>query len=329
MKKIFYLIILSLFFLNSFAIEKTINLKEGMSKVIKIDDVTKIEISKKEVISATIISEKEIIVEGKKAGETLLTVHTKSGEENYLVTVKTKNKSDKLIQIDVQILEIINSNGGDFGINWSMLLKGTANKDSYSPVSPLNLKESDPSLLAFGKFERGAINAMLDFLVKNNYAKLLAKPKLLASDGKKAEFLAGGEVPVATTDTQGRVSVEWKKYGINLEIKSEILKSNDIKTELRAEVSNLDYANAVKIGLSGGSMPAIKTRWAQTTIVLENEETIIIAGLIQDEESKVVNGVPVLSALPLIGEIFKSTSIENKKTELVIFVTPRIIGEEV
>lgn len=325
MKKYIWGFLFLLFYFSSYGIDRTINIKEGISRIIKSTDIIKVEIAKKEIISATIISDKEVIVEGKKSGESLLKIYTKSGEENYYVVVKSKSKDEKMIQIDVQILEIINSNGGDFGVNWAMLLKGTENKDL--PVSPLNLKEQDPSLLAFGKFERGAINAMLDFLVRNNYAKLLAKPKLLASDGKKAEFLAGGEIPVALTDTQGRISVDWKKYGINLEIKSEILKNNNIKSELRAEVSNLDYANAVKIGISGGVMPAIKTRWAQTTIVLESDESIIIAGLIQDEEAKVVSGVPVLSAIPLIGEIFKSTSIENKKTELVIFVTPKIIGE--
>ncbi len=326
MKKYIFIIFFTLFFFFLYGIDKKINLKEGMSKLIKSSDVTKIEIDKKEIISATILSDKEVIVEGKKSGESLLKIYTKSGEENYFIVVKSKSKSESMIQIDVQMLEIINSNGGDFGINWAMLLKGTENKDM--PVSPLNLKEQEPSLLAFGKFERGAINAMLDFLVKNNYAKLLAKPKLLACNGQKAEFLSGGEVPVVLTDTQGKISVDWKKYGINLEIKSEVLKNNNIKSELRAEVSNLDYANAIKIGLSGGVMPAIKTRWAKTTIILENDETIIIAGLIQDEEAKVVYGVPVLSAIPLIGELFKSTGIENRKTELVIFVTPKIIGEQ-
>lgn len=324
-KNILFILFVSLYF-SLYGVDKTINIKEGKSRLIKSSDILKVEVDKKEIISAIIISDKEVIVEGKKPGESLLKIYTKSGEENYYISVKSKSKTEKMIQIDVQILEIINSNGGDFGVNWAMLLKGTENKDL--PVSPLNFKEQDPALFAFGKFERGAINAMLDFLVKNNYAKLLAKPKLLASDGKKAEFLAGGEVPVVLTDTQGKISIDWKRYGINLEIKSEILKSNNIKSELRAEVSNLDYANAVKIGLSGGVMPAIKTRWAQTTIVLESDESIIIAGLIQDEEAKVVYGVPVLSAIPLIGEIFKSTGIENKKTELVIFVTPKIIGEE-
>ncbi|MCX8093215.1 MAG: type II and III secretion system protein, partial [Candidatus Goldbacteria bacterium] len=175
-------------------------------------------------------------------------------------------------------------------------------------------------------FKRGQINILIDFLVKKNYAKILAKPKLLTLNGKKAKFLAGGEVPVLTSSSLGQTNVTWKEYGVNLEMEPEITKTNNIRTRLRTEFSSLDYGNAVTIGTS--KMPAVRTRWAETTITVEPENTIIIAGLIQREELKISDGVPVFSLIPLLGELFKSTTTEEKITELVIFVTPVIVGME-
>jgi len=153
------------------------------------------------------------------------------------------------------------------------------------------------------------------------------KPKLLASNGKKASFLSGGEVPIVTVSTTGQASVSWKKYGVSLEIDPKLTKQNRIEAQIRAEVSNLDYANAVSVGTS--VVPAVKTRWAETSINVEPDNTVVIAGLIENQEMKTISGVPVLSGIPLLGELFKSVTTSDRKTELVIFVTPKISGQDI
>ncbi|MCE5300259.1 MAG: type II and III secretion system protein [Spirochaetia bacterium] len=328
MKNISIFCLLSFLLLSVFvspALCREIRVTEGTSRVLRVENVKSIEVLKKETAFATIISDDEVLVDAKKQGTAVINITTEKGVESVIVTVKKKNSGAAMIELNVQILEVCRSDTGDMGIDWPVLLGGPL-PDGGLPLSPLNLIEDTPlPLKALGAtFNRGRINLLVDFLVKKNYAKLLAKPKLLAADGESARFQSGGEVPLVTVNAQGQASVDWKKYGVMLEIKPRMEKDGMIRAEIKAEVSNLDYVNAVNFGTS--IMPAVKTRWAETKIVVEPDSTMVIAGLIENEEIKVTDGVPVLSGIPLLGELFKSTHTETKKTELVIFVTPGVAG---
>jgi pilus assembly protein CpaC len=330
MKKICVIAFAALFYCLSLrAADNELNLKKGISKILKIDNVKKVEILKEDIISATILSDKEIIIEGKQEGTSAMNIFTPGGTRTMLVNVKRAYEAAPMVEIDVQIAEIIYSDKLDYGIDWPTLITGGLPQGGL-PTTPLQAIEQNPKDLNVlnGVFKRGQINVVLKMLVQKNYAKVLAKPKLRTISGKKAEFMSGGQVPYAVSDTQGRTSVEWKDYGVRLVIEPTIDKKNSITAKLRAEASSLDYANAVSLGASGGTVPAIRTRWCDTTVSMEPGDTIIIAGLMQNDESKVTAGVPLLSEIPLLGEIFKSTHTENKKTELVIFVTPKIGMED-
>lgn len=306
---------------------REINIKEGTSRVIKAEKAREVEALNKEIVSATILSEDEIIVDGKKAGTTVININNGKTNESVVVNVKKQDKMDSMIEIDVQILEIVHNEALDYGIDWPTLIQGPPPTGGV-PLTPLNILESDPKSLKIlgGTFTRGQINILVNFLLTNNYAKILAKPKLLTSNGKKAKFLSGGEVPLVTVNTQGQASVDWKKYGVSLEINPSIDKQNNIQAEMRTEVSTLDYSNAVNLGTT--VMPALKTRWVETNVTIEPDNTMVIAGLIENEDMKITSGVPVLSGIPLLGELFKSTTSSGKKTELVIFVTPKVSGQE-
>lgn len=320
-----------LFFLSCFLEAKNeITILEGSSKILEIKNVNSLEILNKGIITGIILSDEEILLEAKRVGKTEIKIKTSEEVKWYIVSVKKRSKSEAMIEIDVQILEVINLDGSSFGIDWPTLIKaGDIPESGLIPLSPLNMVEKEtPAYNFYGSnFKRGQINILINFLVKKNYAKVLAKPKLLTLNGKKAKFLSGGEVPVLTSSTLGQTNVTWKEYGVNLEMEPTITKTNNIRVNLRTEFSNLDYGNAVTLG--SGQMPAVRTRWAETTITVEPENTIIIAGLLQSEELKIINGVPIFSLIPLLGELFKSTTIEEKQTELVIFMTPAIIGSKI
>lgn len=301
-----------------------ITVKKGLSKILKIDNVKKVEVIKEDTVSAAILSDKELIIEGKKEGMSAINVTTPSGMETILVKVRASTETQPMIEIDVQIAEITYADNLQYGIDWPTLIAGGL-PDGGLPLIPLQLIEQDPKTLNIlgGTFKRGPINAVLDALVTKNYAKILAKPKLRTISGKKAEFLSGGEIPFAVTDSQGKTTLMWKEYGVRVVMEPSLDKKNIITARLRAEASTLDYANSVKFGMDG-AIPALKTRWADTTLSMEPEDTVILAGMMQNDESKITSGVPLLSDIPLLGELFKSTTAINRKTELVIFVTPKI-----
>ena len=161
---------------------------------------------------------------------------------------------------------------------------------------------------------------------KNGDAKILAAPSILTLSGKEAFFLAGGEIPIPLADGEGGTKVEWKEYGIKLKVTPTLDKNNNITMSVSPEVSSLDWANAVLIG--GDKMPAITMRKATTNVQFINGGTLVIGGLLKREDSETVFKIPVLGDLPIIGGLFRSKEFQNGQTELLFFVTPRVIKDD-
>jgi len=230
----------------------------------------------------------------------------------------------EMIEVDVEVLEVNKSKLLKVGLDWVRLLEGVPVAGSSAPAGPASAAEAIESavhpLTKLGTFDRGQVDAFVRLMQTNNYGKLLAKPRLLCVSGAQANFLVGGELPIVSQDTQGHTSVTWKEYGIKLAIKPE-RKDVNIHTHVRAEASTIDAATAVTLP-NGTYMPGLKTRWAETDVELAPKATVIMAGLIQTEEARITNGLPVLSDLPLLGWFFRHTHTETLETELVIFLTP-------
>jgi pilus assembly protein CpaC len=297
----------------------------GESKILDVDAPKKVVLGDKSVVDVSLLSKTEVLVNAKSQGQTSLMVWTADGEVlSWEVEVQSLAMRKTMIEVDVEVLELANSDDWDLGIDWSHLATGPDGLSSPSAKSPREVLENNPGLLAFGTFSRGPIDVMVNMLVEKDKARLLAKPKLMTVSGGTASFLSGGQVPVVNQDSQGRTSTDYKNYGVGLDVQPTADEGGNVNATLRAEVSTLDPANAVHINNS--TIPALRTRWVKTTICVKKDGTIVIAGLIQEEEGKVTNGVPLLSDIPLLGELFKSTHTTFKRGELVIFVTPKVMG---
>ncbi len=287
----------------------------GESKIIPVDSPKKIAVGESNIADVKIISEKEILLNGKSAGITTLIIWKPDGSQDTTqISVVAAELEKIMVEVNVQVLEIRKNAMTDFGINWSDTMKALSVGE-----------DTIPPLFGVGNFDRlKKVEASLNLLLKNGQAKLLAKPKLLTISGSKASFLAGGEVPFVYQDSQ-RMNIEWKEYGVKLDILPVADSFGNINVDIRAEVSNIDSANGINIGST--ILPGLRTRWAKTSIYVKKGGTIVIAGLIQSEEVKRTEGVPILSEIPLIGELFKYTHSEAIDSELVIFVTPSIVGQ--
>jgi pilus assembly protein CpaC len=173
----------------------------------------------------------------------------------------------------------------------------------------------------------------------NNLLQVLAEPNLITVEGKEASFLAGGEFPFPTltsSSTGGAtspvVTVQFKKFGIQLNFTPTVTASGAINLKVSPEVSALDYSNAVT--LQGFQIPALISRRAETEVVLKDGETFAIAGLLDNRVIQTINKFPVIGDLPIIGQLFKSRSTKKSSDELLVVVTPRFVrpaaaGEEV
>jgi pilus assembly protein CpaC len=168
----------------------------------------------------------------------------------------------------------------------------------------------------------GKIRAALDILKENKLAKILAEPTLVAVSGQQADFMAGGEFPVPVPQKDS-ITIEFKKFGVGLGFKPEVLKNGRIRMNVTPEVSEMDFSIAVVV--QNYTVPGLKTRKATTQIELNDGETFAIAGLFRDDISHVVGKIPLLGDIPILGALFRSTEFKNNQTELVIVVTPEVV----
>ncbi len=173
-------------------------------------------------------------------------------------------------------------------------------------------------------FPLSNLNFTLDALEQKGLSRTLAQPNLIALSGETASFLAGGEFPIPTGVTQnGQISITFKEFGVSLRFTPTLLEDGLINLIVAPEVSSLDPSAGIT--LSGVSVPGLKTRRARTTLELRDGQAFAMAGLIQTDFADTVNAVPLLSKVPIIGALFRSTSFNRKETELVMIVTPRIV----
>ncbi|MBS1827391.1 MAG: pilus assembly protein N-terminal domain-containing protein [Acidobacteria bacterium] len=174
------------------------------------------------------------------------------------------------------------------------------------------------------------IGATIRALQGRNMLQVLAEPNLIAIEGKEASFLAGGEFPFPTltaTTTGGAVApvvtVQFKKFGIQLGFTPTMTNSGAIHLKVQPEVSSLDFSNAVT--LQGFLIPAVSVRRADTEVVLKDGESFAIAGLIDNRVTQVLNRVPGIGDIPIVGNLFRSRSLKKTQDELLVVITPRFV----
>jgi pilus assembly protein CpaC len=224
--------------------------------------------------------------------------------------------AEQLVEISIEITEINNNKAKEYGIKW-------VDEISTGELFVTNGEGNTvyPSLVEFNDWVRYTpLSAKLKLLQESGSAQVLSNPKLLTKSGTKARFLVGGEFPIAVSGVSGG-NVEWKEYGIITEIIPKILADDKIDLIIETELSRLDWANAVQ------GLPNIAKRQARSSVVLKNQQTIVIAGLIENYKDKTTSGVPILSDIPLLGTLFKNTKVKDNKTNVLIFVTPKIIEQ--
>lgn len=170
------------------------------------------------------------------------------------------------------------------------------------------------------------LGALISDLQQKNVLQILAAPNLLALDGQKASFLAGGEFPFPVVQggvNVGAVTIQFRPFGVQLNFTGYIEPNNVVRLAIDPEVSTLDFTNALTI--SGFTIPAISTRRADTEIELRDGQSFGIAGLLDQRMQAELSKIPGISEIPILGQLFHSHQINPTRTELLVLVTPYIV----
>jgi pilus assembly protein CpaC len=172
------------------------------------------------------------------------------------------------------------------------------------------------------------LGTVIQALQARNLLQILAEPNLVAVNGKEASFLAGGEFPFPVVQPGAggisTVTVQFREFGVHLKFTPVIQPNGSIHLHVVPEVSTLDFADAVTV--SGTTIPAISTRKADTEFELQDGQSFVIAGLMDNRVTNVANKFPFLGDIPIIGTFFKSKNEQKSNSELMVLCTVRRIA---
>jgi type II secretory pathway component GspD/PulD (secretin) len=246
------------------------------------------------------------------------------------------NKLDvppKQVMIEVKLIEITTDKLDSLGINWDQLntmtfafAEGAAGTSSDADALPDNMGYVDMGEFPSLSRQLKGFRLILDLILENGYGNILSNTKLIAMNNHEASIHVGDIIPyVVRTYDQGetRERVEKEKVGIKLNIVPQISDSNKITVKVQPEVSNIH-------GWKGqnSDIPWVKTRKAETFVTVDNGKPIFIAGLRNEEETYNKKGIFPLSKIPLIKHLFTYTKKTTKQTDLIIQITPYIVGTD-
>ncbi|MEW5875157.1 MAG: pilus assembly protein N-terminal domain-containing protein [Candidatus Zixiibacteriota bacterium] len=321
--------------------QKRVRVIEGRSVVLNHGEkIQTVSLADDEVADVVAITSDELVVIGKKTGNTTLIVWGESLQYVTYAIQVDRNFAGQQIVLEVQIGEANRTALTELGLDWAwtntdddFIVEGDKTVGSFAgrtqtPRVPLVPNTAVSGYLRYvGDYNQ--ISAAIRALQQKGNYKLMASPRLLCLSGKDASFLAGGEipVPVAVTSTGGlqQVTIEWKEYGVRLNFTPTIIDSNLINLRVKPEVSSLDYNNAIL--LSGFSIPALLSRKADATVELTSGEALLLGGLVSAEQVKSVQKIPILGHIPLLGALFTRHESSSRENELIILVSPRVLGD--
>lgn len=168
------------------------------------------------------------------------------------------------------------------------------------------------------------IGATLRALNSRGLIQSLAEPNLIAYNNQDAGFLAGGEIPIPVVQggAAAAVSIVYKEYGVRLNFRPTIA-GDTIRLKVKPEVSTLDFPNGISFG--GFRIPALSVRRAETDVELRDGQSFAIAGLMNNLSQDVIDQVPGIAKLPIIGALFKSKATSASKNELMVLITPHLV----
>jgi TonB family protein len=242
-----------------------------------------------------------------------------------VINLTEKQKVEDLVQIDMQVTELGTTLSKAFGVDWQPT--ALVYTETLPTTQIPRQSGSFQDLFKVGDFTRTPqIIATVNALITEGKAKVLSKPRLVVISGKEATLLVGGQVPIRTTTTSGTSStttenVTFKDYGLSMSITPKIINGKMVNILLNVEISDIDGSNPSPDGL------AFLTRSAQTEIVMEDRQTIVLAGMISRRESENINRVPLLGSIPIMGALFRSKKNPSptSETEVVISITSTIV----
>lgn len=235
---------------------------------------------------------------------------TEQGNSTWLQEVSYKGVINKLrlhttnqVNVKLSVVEVTKEFTDNIGIDWGTL--GAA-----------------AGTFRFTKFDADTLTGLVHAISNDSVARVLSEPNLSVLSGETAEFLVGGEVPVVTSSNNNGVNVQYKEFGIKLNVGAKVSNNNRIRIVLGQEVSNIDKTFSSNADFS---FPTFQTRRARTTVELADGESFLLGGLISNNEREALSKVPFIGDVPILGSLFRHAETSRRRGELIVVATVNLV----
>lgn len=243
-------------------------------------------------------------------------------------------RGDHQVQLEVLFAEVSRSKLREMGLN--ILWEPPGQSYAVGVVGPRTsgLGITDPNgnvvygaapgaFQIYGGYSALGLLGVISILDEYRLSKILAQPTIVCMSGQQGEFLAGGEIPLPAASSNGTITIQFREYGVKTLFVPTVLAGNVVDMRVYVEVSEPDYANSAS--LTGLTLPAFISRKSKTHLRLSSGMTFAMAGLLNESVSFERASIPVLGKLPVIGALFRYVQHDRDETELIMFVTPRLV----
>ncbi len=286
-------------------------------------------------LGARVVGDKVVVEGGNLSEEQALRLAEVAKRYPQIVNLVSRVGFERMIAMDVKMVEIRRDQLENLGVRWSASMAGPAfgiagDLHRSGALRPGGQAEGvvgievrprlAPFVTSLGIV--GSLTSMINLLVQNGDAVMLAEPSLSCRSGGSAKFVAGGELPIPFTTGLGNASVMFKEYGVKFDVSPVASESGVIAAKIATEISAVNFDVVVK------EVPGLTKRRAETEVNLREHETLVIAGLLSEESSRSIDRLPALGDLPVLGRLFRSRAFREQQTELVVFITPRFADVE-
>lgn len=254
--------------------------------------------------------------------------------------IRMVDQPERQVMIEARIVEANTNFSRDLGVSWFLQSTDKLENEDWKNISAglggsFLIPVTNPgaggspnsggtAAISFGAFNGNFdVDLRLSALEEAGDGKIISTPRVSTLNGQKAIISQGTEIPYTTKDDNGQTEVTWKEASLALEVTPEINPDGSVMMDIFASNDVPDYENPVII--DGGAQYPISKKQARSKVLVKNGQTTVIGGIFVENESESNSGVPFLKDIPYLGHLFKSTSKNRSRRELLIFITPRII----
>jgi pilus assembly protein CpaC len=277
----------------------------------------------------------KVVIEGSGVSEEQATrIAEVAGRYPQIVNLVSRVGRERMIEMDVRMVEIRRNAMQNLGVRWAAAAQGP----SFGLIGDLHRSaafrpggaaaeaglEVRSRVMPFASALGIAtsITSMINLLVQNGDAVVLAEPRLACRSGGSARFVAGGELPIPQSSGLAGNTIQFREYGVKFDVSPVASESGVIAASIATEISAIDFDVQVQ------DVPGLLKRRAETEVNLRENETLVIAGLLTEETSRSIERVPALGELPILGPLFRSRNFRDRRSDLVVFITPRFVGAD-